>query len=85
LLYVLTKRIDISTNNIWRILFFKKIHCSIGSWFTAYKSIANLGDTYHIRCYQCGTQTIKLTIRPINCPLCDMKLCFKDTWISTYL
>lgn len=85
LFLILTKKIDASTNNIWRILFFKKMNLPIGSWFNACKSITNLGDTYNIRCYQCGIQIVRLLYRPVKCPKCNMGLCFKDTWISTYL
>lgn len=85
LLLVKTKYIDKFTNNIWRLLFFKKIQYSSGSWFNACKSITNFGDTYQIRCYQCGTQIVRLPFRPTLCPLCNMGLCVKDTWISTYV
>lgn len=84
LLLVLVKRIDASTNNIWRILFFKKIQCRLGSWFNACKSLSNLGDVYNIRCFQCGSQTVRLPYRPNNCPLCDIRLSVKDTWICPY-
>lgn len=84
-LLVLTKRINVSTNNIWRILFFKNFQQSAGTWFNACKLLTIIGDSYNIRCYQCGPQITNSPYRPTVCPKCNMNLCTKDTCVDRWI
>jgi len=75
----------INDSKLWRNVFFKLIgNSKHQTWLSACRALSSFGDSYNIKCYQCGWSSIRSVSKPLTCLKCGDKLSLKDTYVDLY-